>query len=101
MTSLKTGPNLPDWIALAIIWTAILFLLSGCSILPTFPEIWQCQFNGDPRAFYCVNTKTGEQKKFDLMDPVFKAAQCVSADDYKKVQQWISDSEKIILDRCQ
>lgn len=47
------------------------------------PEVNQCQFNGSPRAFYCENTVTHKREKRDLLDPRMKAAQAVSADDYR------------------
>lgn len=75
--------------------------LASCgTAIPDFPEVWQCQYNGNPRAFYCVNTKTKEQKKILANDAVMKAAQCISADDYKKSQDWIATVEQIAQQRC-
>ena len=68
----------------------LLITLISCSTLPTSPEIWQCQFNGDPRAFTCYNNKTFEERTFPGGHPDMKAAQCLSADDYLKFQDYIS-----------
>lgn len=62
--------------------------LEGCFSLADPPEVDQCQFNGTPRAFYCVNTVTKKHEKRDLLDPRMKAAQAVSADDYKALMNY-------------
>lgn len=74
--------------------------LSGCASLPPFPEIYQCAWNGTPRAFYCVNTQTKARIKIEAQDPSMKAAQCVSADDFKKVQAWVSQVEQVANEKC-
>jgi hypothetical protein len=58
------------------------------------PAVWQCQYNGTPRAFYCVNSKTKEKKKIEADSLEMKASQCLSASDYKKSEAWI----KAIID---
>lgn len=65
-------------------------LAVGCGglNLPPAPAVYQCQYNGTPRAFYCVNTRTSERLKIDAEAVEMKAAQCVSADDYKKLEAW-------------
>lgn len=75
-------------------------LLSCGSLVPDFPEIWQCQVNGSPRAFYCVNTKTKEQKKIAIDSSEMKAAQCMSAEDYKKSEEWVQTVINIANERC-
>jgi hypothetical protein len=68
--------------------------------LPDFPEVWQCQINGNPRAFYCVNTETKKQMKLPIDDPSMKGAQCLSADDYKKSEAWVDAVINIAQIRC-
>lgn len=64
--------------------------LSACgSGIPEPPEVWQCQVNGTPRAFYCVNTKTHERNKLAIDDSEMKGAQCLSADDYLKSEAYV------------
>lgn len=81
-------------------WLIILISL-GCAQLPPFPEVYQCQFNGNPRAFYCIDTKTKKQIKVQANDPVMKAAQCLSSDDYLEAQQWVKTVKQIAEQRCQ
>lgn len=72
----------------------VLFLtilgLSGCKIggLADPPAVDRCQFNGTPRAFYCVNTVTKVHEKRSIDDPRMKAAQALSADDYRAMQAY-------------
>jgi hypothetical protein len=72
----------------------------GCSQLPPFPEVYQCQFNGNPRAFYCINTKTKERLKIDAGSDVMKGAQCLSADDYLKSEAWVEFVKSQAEKRC-
>jgi hypothetical protein len=65
------------------------------------PGVYQCQYSGNPRAFYCVNTKTKEKIKLSADDPSMKAAQCLSADDYKKSEAWVKSVIEIAKTRCQ
>lgn len=77
-------------------------LLSSCgSIIPAFPEVWQCAVDGTPRAFYCVNSRTGARKKLPIDSPQMKGAQALSLKDYKRSEQWLSDVKKIAEERCQ
>jgi hypothetical protein len=69
-------------------------------MVPPFPRILQCQFNGTPRAFYCVDTETKERVKIELSDDRMKAAQCVSAEDFKKSQAWVQRVKEIAEERC-
>lgn len=64
--------------------------LSGCGTnLTPPPAINQCQFNGTPLAFFCENTDTHAREKIELTDPRMKAAQCVSADDYRAMTDYV------------
>lgn len=74
--------------------------LSGCAQLPEFPEVWQCQYNGTPRAFYCINTKTKDRMKLDALDTKMKGAQCLSPEDYKKSEDWVQLVKEIAERRC-
>lgn len=80
---------------------AISLSLAGCaSALPEFPEIWQCAFDGNPKAFYCVNTRTGARLKVAADDPRMKGAQCMSLDDYRKSERWVQQVKLIAEQRC-
>jgi len=76
-------------------------VLSGCSDLPPMPSIYQCQYNGNPRAFYCVNIKTKEKVKLSADDPKMKAAQCLSPGDYKKSEAWVQAVIEVAKTRCE
>lgn len=83
-----------------LLTTCLSVLASACASLPPFPEVWQCQYNGNPRAFFCVNSVTKKHLKIPVSAPSMKAAQCVSADDFKNVQNWIAAVEQIAHDHC-
>lgn len=78
-----------------------LVMISGCAPgVPEPPETFQCAWNGSPRAFYCVNTKTKARLKIDALDARMKAAQCISADDYKKNEAWVKSVIELAKTRC-
>jgi hypothetical protein len=79
------------------LWT---ICLSGCAALPPAPEVWLCQFNGKPRAFYCTNTKTKARLKLSADDAQMRAAQCLSADDFKAVTSYVQTVKEIAEQRC-
>ena len=75
--------------------------LVGCgSQVPDFPDVYQCQWNGNPRAFYCINVKTKARVKIDADHPHMKGAQCLSADDYKQSEAWVGAVKAIAEKRC-
>ena len=88
--------------ARVIFFMLLVLVLGSCAPgVPEMPEIWQCQFNGTPRAFYCVNNKTKARIKIASDDPMMKAAQCISADDYKKSESWLKGLIELAKTRCQ
>ncbi len=76
--------------------------LSGCGRgIPDFPDnVFQCQYNGTPRAFYCVNVKTKDKMKIPGDSSAMRAAQCLSADDYKKSEAWVQTVVALAEKRC-
>lgn len=68
--------------------------------IPPAPEVWQCQFNGTPRAFYCVNNKTFQQLKIPLTAPSMKGAQCLGPAYFKRMEKWVSDLTIQAQQRC-
>lgn len=75
--------------------------LSSCGLnVPPPPETWLCQVNDTPRAFYCKNTKTKERKLIAIDDPSMKAAQCLSADDFKKSEAYVMDLIDLAKKQC-
>lgn len=66
-----------------------LSVLVGCKTVKSAPDVWQCTIAGNPKAFYCINTKTQKRWKLDLDDPEMAGVQCVSGDDYKRLQRWV------------
>lgn len=75
-------------------------VLVSCDVVPEFPEVWQCQYNGSPRGFYCINTRTRSKRYIEASDERMKAAQCLSADDYKAAEAWVATVKEIAERRC-
>lgn len=76
--------------------------VNGCGFgVPEFPEVYQCAYAGNPRAFYCVNTVTKAKLKLPLDDSRMKGAQCLSASDYKKSEAWTKSVIELAKTRCQ
>lgn len=74
--------------------------LSGCLTVEPPPPVDLCQFNGTPRAFFCENTTSGAKEKRVLEDPRMKASQCLSADDYKAMSDYIDYLTNEAQARC-
>jgi len=73
------------------------FALSSCgSVLPSFPEVWQCAYKNTK--FYCVNTKTGAKRV--LNSDGMQNAQCLSSRDYQKSESWVAAVREIAETRC-
>ena len=78
--------------------------LISCAGLPDSPEVMQCGFFQVQEApaqssFFCVSTKdknVWEERAID--DPKMKGAQALSIDDYKKMQAYIADLKKKLVD---
>lgn len=80
--------------------TVISFFLISCGKIPDAPEVWQCAFDGLPRSFYCINTKTKERIKVSSDNEAFVGAQCLRLEDYRKMQAWVKDLKKLAEERC-
>jgi hypothetical protein len=68
--------------------------------VPPPPEHWQCQFNGNPRAFYCENSVSHERLKVPVSAPSMKAAQCLAAPDYQSMENWVAQLKEMARARC-
>lgn len=75
--------------------------LSACKRVADAPPVNLCQFNGDPRAFYCINTHTKERMKLEADSPAMKSAQCLSARDYQTMQAYVDYLIDEARRRCQ
>lgn len=83
--------------------TALLIIslsLSGCLAIAPPPAVDLCQFNGNPRAFFCENTDTHKQEKRPIADPRMKASQCLSADDYRAMSDYVDYLTNEAEQRC-
>lgn len=81
----------------------IIFLsLIGCANLPESPEVVQYGIYPDvnPPGLYGVNSKTQSKSYKSFNDISIKGAQCLMKNDYKAMQRWISELEKIAAKRC-
>lgn len=83
-------------VSLAISLSALI----GCSSLPEFPDVYQCAWAGEPRAFYCVHNRTKERIKVPAMAPEMNGAQCLSLHDYKRVETWAELVKALAEKRC-
>lgn len=77
-----------------------LFLASCGKEVPEFPQVSQCVFKVKYQAFYCVDNKTKARVKISVQDFAMDAAQCLSAEDYKKSERWIGDVRAIAEEKC-
>ena len=73
----------------------------GCGTqVPNFPEVWQCGYSVKFNKFRCVNTKTKEAMNLSRDDSRMEAAQCMSVNDYKASEHWVSVVKSIAEQRC-
>jgi hypothetical protein len=75
-------------------------LISGCASLPPFPEVNQCGYSVKFNKFRCCDTETKKCFNLKREDPSMEAAQCLSADDYKKSEEWVQSVVDIANRRC-
>lgn len=76
--------------------------LSGCETLPPVPHHVQYGVYPDvnPPGFYGVDNVSKAHVYHGFMDMEMKAAQCLTADDYKAWEAWIQSVEDIAQRRC-
>ena len=70
----------------------IALILSGClSHVPKVPEHTKYGFHADiePPGFYGVKSKDNSRDFKELGHPEMKGAQCLTAQDYKRMQRWL------------
>lgn len=72
----------------------------GCAKLPPAPALWQCAHSIKFNKFRCVNTQTKEAVNLRRDDPDMEAAQCLSAEDYKKGQRYVGTLKRLAEERC-
>lgn len=91
--------------AVLTIAIAISLFLCGCKSLPGSPQEPEYQQYGvhadfEPAGFYGVDRKTDEEIYKPFGDPSMKAAQCVSAEDEKKIIKFRADFRKWAIEHC-
>lgn len=74
--------------------------LSACQSLPPFPEVHQCAYSVKFNKFRCCDTQTKECLNLKRDDASMEAAQCLSADDYKKSEAWVQSVIDIANQHC-
>ena len=77
-----------------------LLALSGCGRVPDPPAVWQCGYSIKFNKFRCVNIQTKEAVNLSRDDRRMEAAQCLSADDFKKSQDYVSELTRLAEQRC-
>ena len=80
--------------------TLLAITLSACGRIPDPPPVWQCAHSVKFNKFRCVNIATKEAVNVSRSDPRMEAAQCLSADDYKASERWVSELKKLAETRC-
>jgi hypothetical protein len=73
---------------------------AGCGQIPEAPAVWQCGYSVKFNKFRCVNIKTNEKINLSRDDARMEAAQCLSADDFKASQDWVSELKRLAEQRC-
>lgn len=80
----------------------ISFLLVGCDNLPTAPEVYRCGYfysdSVEPE-FICVSSKDNDKVVIRKPTEMFEA-QCLSADDYKLEQEYITHVIEYVKNNC-
>lgn len=80
---------------------SLIICLSGCAMLPPFPEVNQCAYKPKLGLFVCRDTTTKKIVHIPIADASMEGAQCVSTEDFKSVQDWIQQVQEIAQRRCQ
>ncbi len=82
---------------------AFALVSSGCNKfywVPEEPDVGKCAYRIEKGAFYCVNTVSDKKEKIPSSDYRMQNAQCLSAKDYRKYEQWRLDTEKLAGQHC-
>lgn len=79
---------------------AIALGLSACGRIPDPPAVWACGYSIKFNKFRCVNTETKKAVNVSRDDSQMEAAQCLSADDYKRSERYVSELLKLAEQRC-
>lgn len=87
-------------IRLKILLLGISLNLAGCAVIPPFPEVEQCAYSIKFNKWRCCNTETKACRNVTRNDSSMEAAQALSADDYKKVSDWVDTVKQIAEERC-
>jgi hypothetical protein len=72
----------------------------GCDGAPKPPVLWQCGYSIKFSKFRCVNTETKETLNLSRDDMKMEGAQCLSLDDYKKSEKYISELITYAREKC-
>lgn len=69
--------------------TLISLFVFACGKVPEAPEAWLCAHDSAGTGFYCVNTRDTKKTKILRDDTAdMHGAQCMSLDDYSKMQDY-------------
>lgn len=83
-----------------LLGTALSLSLAGCGRIPEPPAVWKCGHSVKFNKFRCVNTKTKDAVNVSRNSSQMEAAQCLSADDYKTSERYVSELIKLAEARC-
>ncbi len=84
-----------------ILLTISLVSVASCgTMVPAFPEVWQCGHSQKFGKFVCYNSKTGKRMDRSLTSPYMEGSQCLSPDDYQKSEAWVEEVIEIAKSKC-
>ncbi len=89
--------------SLKTVLSICLLSLSACNHLPPVPRHVQYGVHADVSTpgFFGVDNESGGRVHRRFSDPHMKAAQCLSADDYKALSAWVQNVVEIAKKRCE
>lgn len=73
----------------------------SCAHLPDHPAVWQCGYTVKFNKFRCVNVKTKQAINLKRDDPRMEGAQCLSVNDYERMEAWLQQVKEIAERRCE
>jgi hypothetical protein len=77
-----------------------LLSIQACDSVIKPPAVWQCGHSIKFDKFRCINTESGEAVNLSRDDMRMDGAQCLSIEDYKKSEQYVSDLIEQAKQRC-
>ena len=82
----------------------LLLILVGCenTPVPEVPNIMTCEFNGEPRAFFCYYSKLGYKSyvRIEADDIQMRGTACRTPEDERKLKKWEDEIYNLATHAC-